>query len=284
MTRVALVTGCTSGIGAATAGRLADRGWTVAATGRRPEALDELAARPGVHTYPLDVADHESIATAHKQVVDDLGPVDALVNNAGYGLLGAVEEVDLDAVRRQFETNVFGLLDLTQLVLPSMRARRTGVVVNVSSVAGFYADPFGGVYAATKHAVEALSDALRLEVAPWGVKVVLIEPGPVDTAFGERAKAESASPARAASPYAPWLDALEAQAEGIVARVQKSAEHCAAVIVKAIESRHPKARYRVTMPAHVMPAALRVLPTRAVDGLTKRMFGLHKSALVEEGA
>jgi NAD(P)-dependent dehydrogenase (short-subunit alcohol dehydrogenase family) len=275
---VALVTGCSSGIGAATVRELAGRRWRVAATGRRPEALTPLESLPGVTLVPLDVCDHESVVQATKRVADDIGPVRALVNNAGYGLLGPIEEADLDAVRRQFETNVIGLLDVTQQVLPIMRERRQGVIVNISSVAGIYSNPFGGVYAASKFAVEALSDALRLEVAPWGLRVVVVEPGPIQTDFDRRAKAESVTSSRDDSPYQPWLDQLEGQADGVIDRVQKSAEHCARVIADAVEAKRPRARYRVTLPAHVFPIAQRLLPSRAIDAGTRRMFGLHREA------
>jgi NADP-dependent 3-hydroxy acid dehydrogenase YdfG len=275
---IALVTGCSSGIGAATVRELSGRGWRVAATGRRLEALAPLEALPGVTAIVLDVCDHESIVQATKRVADDLGPVRALVNNAGYALLGPIEEADLDAVRRQFETNVLGLLDVTQQVLPVMREQRRGVICNISSVAGIYSNPFGGVYAASKFAVEALSDALRLEVTPWRIKVVVVEPGPIQTDFDTRAKAESVTSTRPDSPYQPWLDEMESQADGVIDRVQKSAEHCAAVIADAVEAKRPRARYRVTLPAHAFPVAQRLLPGRAIDAGTRRMFGLHREA------
>jgi NAD(P)-dependent dehydrogenase (short-subunit alcohol dehydrogenase family) len=275
-TGVALVTGCSSGIGAASAVELAGRGWTVAATVRRSEALGPLEGVSGVSTFVLDVAQPPSIRAALEQVTDQLGEVDVLVNNAGYALLGPVEELDLDAIRRQFEVNVFGLLDLTQLVLPSMRRRRRGRVVNISSTAGFYSNPFSGAYAASKFALEAVSDALRMELAPWGVDVVIVEPGPIESNFIDRAHAESHYVD--ASPYAPYVERMDSEAEGFGKRLTKPAAACARVVANAAGARHPKARYRVTAPAHVLPIMQRVLPSRALDFAFKRMLGLHKAA------
>src|SRR5829696_2378155 len=167
-----LITGCSTGIGRATALRLARGGHDVVATARRPDSLAELAGA-GCRTLALDVTDEASMVAA----VEAAGPLDALVNNAGYSQSGALETLDMDDVRRQFETNVFGLLRMCQLVLPAMRERGAGRIVNISSMGGTFTFPGGGVYHATKHAVEALSDALRLEVACFGVKVVVVQPG-----------------------------------------------------------------------------------------------------------
>jgi NAD(P)-dependent dehydrogenase (short-subunit alcohol dehydrogenase family) len=276
-TRVAMVTGCSSGIGLATAKELARRGWQVAATARQPAALEALGVIDGVTPIPLDVCDHDSIIAAVKETTERLGPIDVLVNNAGYALLGPVEEVDLDAVRRQFETNVFGLLDLTQQVLPSMRARRSGRIVNISSTAGYYANPLGGVYAASKFAVEAISDALRVEVAPFGVNVVVIEPGPITTRFTDRAHEESERPQAETSPYRPFEEQFE-ETEGKVGWIFKSAEHCARVVADAVEAARPKVRYRITLPAHALPVLKRALPDRMMDAFTRKMLGIPKRA------
>jgi NAD(P)-dependent dehydrogenase (short-subunit alcohol dehydrogenase family) len=195
-----LVTGCSSGIGAATAARLARRGHTVYATARHPGTLADLVAA-GAHTLALDVTDERSMSAAVNAVVGSHGRVGALVNNAGYGAYGAVEETALDQVRAQFETNVFGLARLVQLVLPSMRAHGSGRIVNVSSMGGRLTFPFGGYYHASKHAVEALSDALRQEVRPFGVAVSVVEPGLIRTRFGEPAAGTLAGATPAGSPY-----------------------------------------------------------------------------------
>src|SRR3954454_21068556 len=168
VSRAVLVTGCSSGIGRATAERLAVRGYTVYATARRPEAIADLEAR-GCRVLALDVTDEDSMQAAVATVVDEQGAVGALVNNAGYSQSGAIEEVPLDEVRRQFETNVFGLVRMCQLVLPGMRAQGHGRIVNVSSMGANFTFPGGGFYHATKSAVEAISDALRFEVKHFGI-------------------------------------------------------------------------------------------------------------------
>ena len=184
--RAVLVTGCSSGIGRATAERLAVSGWTVYATARKPETLSELEAR-GCRTLALDVTDEGSMRAAVAAVEGEHGAVGALVNNAGYSQSGAVETVPMEKVRQQFETNVFGLVRLTQLVLPAMRAARAGKIVNLSSMGGKLVFPGGGFYHATKYAVEAISDALRFEVKGFGIDVILVEPGLIRTSFGTTA-------------------------------------------------------------------------------------------------
>src|SRR4051795_6076398 len=174
--RAVLITGCSSGIGRATAERLARAGYTVYATARKPESIADLEGA-GCRTLALDVTDEESMSAAVRTVEEAEGAVGVLVNNAGYSQSGAVESVPMDAIRRQFETNVFGLVRMCQLVLPGMREQHWGRIVNISSMGGKFTFPGGGVYHATKHAVEALSDALRFEVAGFGVKVIVIEPG-----------------------------------------------------------------------------------------------------------
>src|SRR5947209_2604042 len=186
--RAVLITGCSSGIGHATALRLAEHGWKVYATARRPETLGELESK-GCRTLALDVTDEASMREAVAAVSAADGAVGVLVNNAGYGQSGAVEAVPIEQARKQFETNVFGLLRLTQLVLPGMRAQRWGKVVNISSMGGRLTFPGGGLYHATKYSVEALSDALRFELRGFGVDVIVIEPGLIITNFGEAASA-----------------------------------------------------------------------------------------------
>src|SRR6266511_1834032 len=177
--RPVLITGCSTGIGRATAELLADDGWNVHATARRPEAIEDLAKR-GCKIQALDVTDESSMETAVSEAEKD-GPIGALINNAGYSQSGAIETIPMESVRRQFETNVFGLMRMCQLVLPSMRGAGSGRIVNLSSMGGKLTFPGGGVYHATKHAVEAMSDALRFEVSAFGVDVVVIEHGPTIT-------------------------------------------------------------------------------------------------------
>src|SRR4051812_7180150 len=174
--KAVLVTGCSSGIGRATAERLAATGWSVYATARRRESLTALKAA-GCRTLALDVTDEASMRAAVDTVEQAEGTVGVLVNNAGYSQSGAIESVPMERVRAQFETNVFGLVRLTQLVLPKMRAQRWGKIVNLSSMGGRLVFPGGGFYHATKYAVEAISDALRFEVKGFGIDVIIVEPG-----------------------------------------------------------------------------------------------------------
>ncbi len=196
-----LITGCSSGIGRAAAISLHDAGLTVYATARRVDSMADLASR-GIHTLALDVTDEASMTEAVTAVETAAGAVAVLVNNAGYGLYGPVEQLPMDEIRRQFETNFFGLVRLTQLVLPGMRSRGKGRILNVSSMGGRITLPGGAFYHASKYAVEALSDALRMEVAQFGIDVVLIEPGPVKTPWNDIAAASlsSAAPGAAEGP------------------------------------------------------------------------------------
>src|SRR5688572_21364106 len=205
-----LITGCSTGIGRAAAGRLARSGMTVYATARRLDSIEDLA-RAGCRTLALDVTDEDSMRAAVEEVERAEGAVGALVNNAGYSQSGAVETVPLDDVRRQFETNVFGLLRMCQLVLPGMRREHTGRIVNVSSMGGKLTFPGGGVYHATKHAVEALSDALRFEVRGFGVHVSIIEPGLIKTRFAETAVGKMAEDE---GPYADFNSAVAVSTAG----------------------------------------------------------------------
>src|SRR5918911_1303662 len=234
-----LITGCSSGIGRATAQHLAARGHTLYATARREESIADLAAS-GCRTLALDVTDEASMAAAVDRVVADEGAVGALVNNAGYSLSGAIETVDMDDVRRQFETNVFGLIRMCQLVLPSMRARGWGRIVNMSSMGGNFTFPGGGIYHATKYAVEAISDALRFEVKGFGVDVALIEPGLIKTEFAAAAVRAMDSGTVEEGPYAEFNRAVAASTvgayQGALARLGGGPETVARAIEKAITS------------------------------------------------
>jgi NAD(P)-dependent dehydrogenase (short-subunit alcohol dehydrogenase family) len=276
ISRTVLVTGCSSGIGHATAARLAGRGWTVYATARRPETLAGLVAA-GCRTLALDVTDEASMGAAVATVEREAGGVEVLVNNAGYSQGGALEEVPLDQLRRQFETNVFGLLRMAQLVLPGMRARRSGRIVNVGSMGGRLTFPGGGAYHATKYAVEALSDALRFEVAGFGVGVVLIEPGLIRTEFGTTAVASLEGLPEGAGPYSTFTSAVAATTTGAYAGLMgrvlgAGPEAVARVIERAASARRPRARYVVTVGARVMIGLHAALPDRAFDAVLARQF------------
>src|SRR2546428_10815790 len=184
--KAVLITGCSSGIGRASALRLAQGGWTVYASGRRPESLAALADA-GWRTLALDVTDEGSMRAAVERVEQERGAVGVLINNAGYSQSGAIETVPMDAARRQFETNVFGVVRLIQLVLPKMRAQRWGKIVNIGSMGGRLTFPGGGHYHATQHALEGPPDTLRFEVRGFGIDVILLEPGLITTEFGSTA-------------------------------------------------------------------------------------------------
>ena len=270
-----LITGCSSGIGRATAERLAQSGFTVYATARRLEAIEPLAAQ-GCRLLALDVCDEHSMSAAVKAVEDAEGAVDVLVNNAGYSQSGAVEEVPIEQVRRQFETNVFGLVRLTQLVLPGMRRQGSGKVVNISSMGGRLTFPGGGFYHGTKHAVEAISDALRFEVRGFGIDVIVIEPGLIKTSFGDTAVDSIHDATPSDGPYAAFnaavANATAGAYEGPLARLGGGPETVAKTIEKAIRARRPKARYLVTPSARLILMQRRLLPDRGWDAFLRSQF------------
>src|SRR4051812_44501490 len=268
-----LITGCSSGIGRATAEHLAKRGHTVYATARKVESIADLEAH-GCRLLALDVTDDESMAGAVKAVEDAEGAVGVLVNNAGYSQSGAVESVPMDAVRRQFETNVFGLVRMCQLALPGMRGQGWGRIINISSMGGRVVFPGGGYYHATKFAVEALSDALRFEVKGFGIGVVLIEPGLIETEFGNAA-VSSLDPASDDGPYTDFNNAVGATTAGAyngggLARFGAGPESVAKAIEKAI--RRPRPRRPVTASARIMIGLHAVLPDSMWDRSMRSNF------------
>jgi NAD(P)-dependent dehydrogenase (short-subunit alcohol dehydrogenase family) len=274
--RAVLVTGCSSGIGRATAERLASAGWPVYATARSLESISDLAGR-GCRTLALDVTDEESMRAAVAAVEEAEGAVGVLVNNAGYSQSGALETLPMERLRAQFETNVFGLVRMCQLVLGGMRRQRWGRIVNVSSMGGRLTFPGGGAYHATKHAVEALSDALRFEVRGFGIDVVVIEPGLIRTRFGETAAGSIEAPEQSADdPYASFNAAVGAATAGIyegpLARLGGGPETVARAIERAISSRRPKTRYKVTPSARLALAQRRLLSDRAWDAMIRSQF------------
>ncbi|MDP9483242.1 MAG: oxidoreductase [Chloroflexota bacterium] len=269
-----LITGCSTGIGRATAELLASDGWNVYASARRQESIEDLKAS-GAKTLALDVNDESSMASAVAEVEGDGGSVGALVNNAGYSQSGAIESVPMDSVRKQFDTNVFGLMRMCQLVLPGMRRAGSGRIVNVSSMGGKLVFPGGGVYHGTKHAVEAISDALRFEVAGFGVDVVVIEPGLIKTEFGETA-AGSISEAEADGPYAKFnADVAKATSEayeGPMAKLGGGPETVATKIEKALTAGRPHTRYKVTPSAGMIMGLRRAMTDRMWDRFAGSQF------------
>jgi short-subunit dehydrogenase len=275
ISKAVLISGCSTGIGRVTAAHLASKGWTVYATARRLESIGDLGQK-GCKLLAMDVCEERSMRAAVDAVEKAEGAVGVLINNAGYGQEGPVEEVPMEQIRRQFETNVIGLTRLTQLVLPGMRRQGWGKIVNLSSMGGKLTFPGGGFYHATKHAVEALSDALRFEVKPFGIDVVVIEPGPIKTEFGSTAVNSLDGVKDTASPYAAF-NAIVAQRikeayEGPMARMAAGPEAVAQVIETAITARKPKTRYPVTVAARFLMGLRRWLPDRAFDAFLRTQF------------
>ena len=276
--RTALVTGASSGIGEAAVRRLLEAGFTVYATARRVDRMADLE-RAGAVVIGSDVTDDASIEALVGQIVADSGRIDVLVNNAGYGSYGAVEDVPMAEARRQFDVNVFGLARLTQLVLPTMRAQRSGTIINISSIGGKIYEPLGGWYHATKFAVEGLSDSMRLELAPFGIHVSIVEPGAIRTEWtGISADSlEEVSGSTAYADQAAQLSKLFRSTEGNP-RLGSDPDVVAKVIAKAATAKRPKTRYLVGQGARPIVWLRRALPDRAFDAVM-RTFIRHGSKL-----
>lgn len=273
--KTALVTGASSGIGEATALKLINLGYTVYGAARRTDRLQKLAER-GVRPLAMDVTDDDSMRSGVDRVMSETGRIDVLVNNAGYGSYGALEDVPQDEARRQFDVNVFGAVRLTQIALPHMRARRSGTVVNVTSMGGKIYTPLGGWYHGTKFALEALSDSLRIEVKPFGIDVVVIEPGGVRTEWAGIA-ADQLEKSSAAGAYSDQAEAVAAsmRSEAMVKRMSPPTV-IADAIGKAVMARRPKTRYATGFGARPLLALRRVLPDRAFDALISRSTSLPR--------
>jgi NAD(P)-dependent dehydrogenase (short-subunit alcohol dehydrogenase family) len=275
VSKAVLITGCSSGIGRATAEHLAEKGWNVYATARRPDSIADLEAK-GCKLLALDVTDEASMQQAVAAVEQAEGAVGVLLNNACYSQSGAVEAVPLDEVRRQFETNVFGLVRMCQLALPGMRRQRWGRIVNVSSMGGKLVFPGGGFYHGTKYAVEAISDALRFEVRGFGVDVVIIEPGLITTEFGETAAGTVGEQPADDGAYGKFnaavAKATKEAYEGPLAKLGGGPETVARKIEKAISKRRPKTRYTVTASARMALTQRSLMTDRMWDGVLRSQF------------
>ena len=268
VSKAILITGCSTGIGRATAEHLAKRGHNVYASARRVESIADLASA-GCKTLALDVCNEASMRAAVDTIERAEGVVGVLVNNAGYAQDGPIEEVPIDAVRKQFETNVFGLIRLTQLVLPGMRRQRWGRIINLSSMGGKMVFPGGGMYHASKFAVEAVSDALRFEVKPFGVDVSVIEPGAIRTQFLDTSLGDMSN-GDGASPYASFRESVDARYRATGnGPLSAGPEIVAKAIERAITSKRPRTRYPLTAGARTMLFARRVLPDRGWDALMR---------------
>jgi NAD(P)-dependent dehydrogenase (short-subunit alcohol dehydrogenase family) len=274
VSKAVLITGCSSGIGWATAEWLANVGWRVYATARNVEKIAPLG-ESGCRLLSLDVTDEDSMHRAVEEVEGEEGAVGALVNNAGYSQSGAVEAVPMEKVRAQFETNVFGLVRMCQLVLPGMRRQGYGRIANVSSMGGKLTFPGAGYYHATKHAVEAISDALRFEVEGFGIKVSVIEPGLIRTGFANAAVGSMDD--QQEGPYAGFDEAVartttENYEQGPFSRLGGEPEAVAEAIEQALSARNPRSRYAVTPSAHLFIGLRHLLPDGAWDAVLKSSY------------
>lgn len=273
--KVILVTGASSGIGEATALRLKASGHTVYAAARRIERMQKLA-ESDIRVLPLDVTDSVSVQTVVDTIIAECGRIDVVVNNAGYGSYGAVEEVSPEEGRAQFDVNVFGAVRLTQLVLPHMRAQRSGTVINITSMGGKIYTPLGAWYHGTKFALEAISDCLRLEVEPFGIDVVVIEPGGIKTEWADIAATKLLD----VSGHGAYAKQAEAMADSMVGessrKRQSSPQVIADTIAQAVNARRPKTRYAVGFGAKPMICLRRLLSDRLFDRFMRMATGISR--------
>ncbi len=278
-----LITGATDGLGKAAALLLAERGYRVFAAGRsaaKRGQLDALAREKKLplETLEMDVCDDASVKAGVLSVLDKVGAIDVLINNAGLVYAGAVEDLRMEDWRRQFETNLFGVIRVTQAVLPHMRERRKGRILMMSSVSGFVTPPTQGAYSASKHAIEAVANALRYELYPYGIETILIEPGYIVTNIQQTALelAKSYQEEFHSGPYAKIYATYWSNATSTRAQSKTTPEDCARIMLEAIEAPHPKPRYGVTPLATFAKWAKRLLSDRAADRMIRRRYGIAR--------
>jgi short-subunit dehydrogenase len=272
--RVVLITGCSSGIGRTLALQLHARGDTVIATARRPDSVEDLA-RQGMRTLALDVCSAESIAALQRQLQSENLALDLLINNAGYGQMGPLLDLDSEVLRAQFETNVVGLMAITRALVPLMRVSTQPRIVNIGSVSGILITPFAGAYCASKAAVHALSDALRMELRPLGIAVITVQPGAIQSEFGHSAQGSLHKREVEDSPYAAAAAGIEARAGASQQHATSTADFVARLI-KAISARRPPAVVRIGSGSTALPLLARLLPTALRDRILSRRFGLNR--------
>jgi short-subunit dehydrogenase len=269
--KVALVTGASSGIGDATARRLAELGYTVYAVARREDRMAPLGER-GCRIAPADVTDDVALKALVDKIISETGRIDVLVNNAGYGSYGALEDVPIAEARRQFDVNVFALARLIQLVLPHMRAQRDGYIVNISSIGGKIWEPLGSWYHATKFAVEGLSDSLRAEVAGFGIKVIVIEPGAIRTEWAA-ISADNLEAASAGTPYREQARFVSGTLRATdKSRLTSGPAVVANAIGRAVQSPRPRTRYAVGGGARSILLTQRLLTDRGFDRFIRTAY------------
>lgn len=264
MAKAILITGASSGIGKATAIALLKAGYTVYATARRTDRLQELETL-GAKTMFLDVTNEKSIQEVINTIINKEGNIYGLINNAGYGSYGAIEDVTPEEARQQFDVNIFGLARITQLTLPYMRKNKEGKIINISSIGGKISLPLGGWYHATKHALEALSDALRIEVKRFGIDVIIIQPGAIKTEWSDIALENLATNSRNSDYKHIYFTVLDQIGKVYQNRMAAKPETIADVIVKAITDKKPKARYAAPFHAKVILFLRWLFSDRIVD-------------------
>lgn len=269
MKRCAIVTGASSGIGKATALELHQNGWKVYAGARRTDRMEPLTSK-GITSLPLDVTADDSMTKFVQTVLDSEGRIDALINNAGYGSYGALEDVPLKEARQQFEVNVFGLARMIQLALPTLRSQQAGRIINISSIGGTLGEPHGAWYHATKFGVEGLSDSLRMELTQFGIDVIVIQPGAIQTEWSKIARGKLAE-ISAKGAYEDMAEKHAAMLERFDSR-GSAPEVVSRAVLRACTARRPKTRYRVGQAAHAMAWLQRLLPDRSFDRLMLRMM------------
>jgi NAD(P)-dependent dehydrogenase (short-subunit alcohol dehydrogenase family) len=271
MAKTAIVTGASAGIGEASALALQAKGFTVYAVARRADRMADLEQH-GVHVFGMDVTDDASMVAGIERIIAEKGRIDVLVNNAGYGSYGAVEDVPIDEARRQFEVNLFGLARLIQLVTPHMRAQHTGRIINISSIGAVIYEPFGAWYHATKFAVEGFSDSLRVELAPFGIDVVIIRPAGILTEWNQISR-DSLVETSTGGVYERSARSAAKSLARVDNRLMSSGPRTVAkTIVKAASANRPRTRYATGRGARMVMGTRRVLPDRAFDAVLSRAY------------
>ncbi len=268
--KIVLITGASSGIGKSTAILLNKEGFTVYAAARRLERMKDLAEK-GIKVLSMDITDDQSMKAGVDKIISEEGNIDVLVNNAGYGSYGALEDVEIYEAKRQFEVNIFGLARLTQLVLPFMRKQKSGRIINISSIGGKFGEPLGVWYHATKYAVEGLSDSLRPELKPFGIETIIIQPGAINTEWGG-ISFESMEKASGKTAYAPLVKLNEPMYRRMTEKQEGSEPIIIAkVILKAIRARRPKTRYAAGKFAKLLLLTRKLLSDKSFDWMMDKV-------------
>ena len=283
--KTVLITGCSSGIGKETANLLARQGLTVFATVRTTESFEKLKQwacnlpESNLHPLQMDVTDESNVKSIVSRIEREFAPIDCLINNAGYGQAGAIEDLSLQQLRNQMETNLIGVAAVTQAVIPAMRKARFGKIINVSSVVAHVAVPLMGAYCSSKHALDALSVTLRMETAQFGIDVILIEPGPIKTSF--RKNTGRNMPSEQVCERSPYADDYQAMMNFWEIEEErgagKNADEVARLILKAVRARKPKYRYRITTEAKLAHWIIPFVPERVIDRVLLRRLRKHNA-------